>query len=473
MKHYAQRAPDNPWLRFSLALALANLPFWMLGQFHFMNRGAVNLDCILAIVVMPFSVAAGILLLCVIWLADLSLSLAMAFHFSTPLEFIRAIKFGSALQLRDFVTPANALSALPFLLCGYATARLCRRRQPRFTLAAVAITAVLALVDMVNGSSALSDKGTWKLPMNLAGSPLTTLASIQIHQPNGAPLRKIDRMETAEQLIDVVAWAQEHPNRSVLFVIVESLGAPQSTQLRAWLDRQLAPPASYELRTSDVPFRGSTTAGELRQLCALAGSYRGMSQALGSQCLPARLAATGWKTTGLHGFSRRMFDRQQWWPMIGLQDLHFIDSPLLANEKHCGAAFRGGCDSHTIAAAVQAARPARHFVYLLTLNTHLPLSAGPVPVDLAPLCEQAGANDEVCALTGALGKVLSDIRHEVDRSGFQPLVIVIGDHAPPFSRPESRQAFFADKVPAFALVPAEPPGDGRSPANAPSPDGQR
>jgi hypothetical protein len=88
------------------------------------------------------------------------------------------------------------------------------------------------------------------------------------------------------------------------------------------------------------------------------------------------------------------------------------------------------------------------------LNSHLPLRAGVIPPELAALCDQAGTGNDVCLLTAVLGKALSALEHELSLpAGNRPLVVVVGDHAPPFGALLQRSQFSQTKVPAYVLVP--------------------
>jgi hypothetical protein len=294
----------------------------------------------------------------------------------------------------------------------------------------------------------------WRLPFNLAGSPATTVAVLVAHSSAVKPLRNLPSSETIQGLVDVPSWAARHPGRAVLVVIVESLGAPVQPTLRSWLDTRVAP-TGYEVRLADLPFRGSTTSGELRALCKVAGHYQSLDLAVRSQCLPARLATLGWESTGLHGFSRRMFDRESWWPKLGLGSTHFVDSPWLADAPRCGGAFGGACDAFLVERALGWLEKGNRFAYVLTLNTHLPLPPTPVPPELAGICKELATPPAACALVGALGRVLTNVATRVSMSSRRPLVLVVGDHAPPFKVRETRQAFRQDVVPAYALVPRD------------------
>jgi hypothetical protein len=146
-----------------------------------------------------------------------------------------------------------------------------------------------------------------------------------------------------------------------------------------------------------------------------------------------------------------MFDRVHWWPKVGLQTTLFGEAPEFQGIR-CGTAFRGGCDTTLLATGVQALAP-RTFVYLLTLNTHLPIDPLAQATPMPPTCESPGSNREVCDHVSATTAVLRHLRHTLETVSVAPLVVVVGDHAPPFSNRLSRQAFLQDKVPVAVLVP--------------------
>jgi phosphoglycerol transferase MdoB-like AlkP superfamily enzyme len=234
------------------------------------------------------------------------------------------------------------------------------------------------------------------------------------------------------------------------------MGWHSDPDMRDWLRDQLfdeSVRASYQLREIAVPFRGSTTAAELRELCGLYGSYRSLDAKTASECLPAKLAHLGWTTVGLHGFASHMFDRATWWPILGLQTQRFAEELTTPDGMRCGGAFAGVCDSTLIETAFAEARSPRHLVYALTLNSHLPLSPIKVPDDLRQRCLIARAGSEVCQLSATIGIGLTTLRNQLVRPGARPVVVVVGDHAPPFASLQDRNQYSPEKVPAFILTP--------------------
>ena len=95
----------------------------------------------------------------------------------------------------------------------------------------------------------------------------------------------------------------------------------------------------------------------------------------------------------------------------------------------------------------------RALVYLLTLNTHLPLSTLPIPHDLATLCETRNVSVSVCQLTSQIASFMDSLATTVTALESAPFVIIAGDHAPPFVVQKDRDAFSQVKVPILILEP--------------------
>jgi hypothetical protein len=447
------RGPVEQILRFVLALAIANLPFLWLEHSSFVSRAMINVDLTLALCILPRLPIIGIGLLVISWGAEWIVSCAMTFHFGSPAEFVQSIRYSASLNYQGFIHWPAVAGMMLFFAVG-TLLFFVSHRQRNMWRPGIAITVLLITMDAVNGSSALSSRSTLLYPINLAGSPSTALVMSVIHTSALQPLRKLRKEDTVQDLVDIPAWAAAHPDRGILFVIVESLGVPTDASMRAWVQSQWLDPSLLErfnLHTAEIPFKGSTTSAELRSLCMLAGSYRIFDSAQWATCLPAQLAANGWSTVGIHGFSGRMFDRVKWWPKVGLQTTLFGEAPEFQGVR-CGTAFRGGCDTTLLATGIQTLAP-RTFVYLLTLNTHLPIERLAQGTPIPPTCDSPVSNSEVCDHVTATTAVLRKLRQTLETVSVAPLVVVVGDHAPPFSNKLSRQAFLQDKVPAAVLVP--------------------
>ncbi|WP_420893917.1 hypothetical protein, partial [Sphingomonas paucimobilis] len=58
----------------------------------------------------------------------------------------------------------------------------------------------------------------------------------------------------------------------------------------------------FRVVTPSIPFLGSTTNAELRELCGLYGAYRDLFEMPQLRCLPNVFVELGYQTTGMDGF---------------------------------------------------------------------------------------------------------------------------------------------------------------------------
>lgn len=179
-----------------------------------------------------------------------------------------------------------------------------------------------------------------------------------------------------------------------------------------------------------TPYRGSTLPGELRELCAKfvsLGRFRpGGVDTRG--CLPQRLHAAGYRTVGVHGYTRAFYLRDAVWRDLGFEQRRFVDG--LPHARRCGGPFAGVCDSAAIEHALdELARPGRAFVYVLTLSSHEPVREP----DADRACTWFAAVPEAIVTQRVARQSLCHLAQGLARrpalSG--AYVYVVGDHAPP------------------------------------------
>lgn len=214
--------------------------------------------------------------------------------------------------------------------------------------------------------------------------------------------------------------------------------------------------AKWTIDASEESFHGGTTNGELRVLCGLGGRYQSFrdDEAPGADCMPALFAARGATAIGLHGFSGQIFDRLRWWPKIGLTQWLFAQE-LARDGNLCGEAFQGICDRALIDEAVARLRPGPAFVYALTLNTHLPLRNSSIDPAFEQRCTRLAVPHLPCLLLFKQAALMSDIGTALRASPERPLVVIAGDHVPPFGDVTDRAAFSSTRVPVYILRPAQ------------------
>jgi len=276
--------------------------------------------------------------------------------------------------------------------------------------------------------------------------------------------------------VDAAHVATPHAARHNLVVIlVEALGVPTSPATaplfaadwnrREWTGR-------YVVHTGTVPYFGSTTNAEMRELCGV-WSLNQVADFARTDCLPDRFRRAGYETTGVHAFTGAFFGRDTWWQQAGFDRTLFREQLLAGGARACGGVFPGACDEDVpsqIAARLKQARKPQ-MVYWVTLNSHL------------PVMEDDGLRTANCTYGGAalaaessllcpLFLVHHRLSDAITRMALDPAlpptdILIVGDHMPPFFDRDARSRFDGRHVP-WILLEAKPQISAQAPAHAPA-----
>jgi hypothetical protein len=246
----------------------------------------------------------------------------------------------------------------------------------------------------------------------------------------------------------------------LLVVMVEAMGVPRDPALyaklmRRWREADVA--RLYDVRIGSTPFWGSTTYGEMRELCGRWDDYHELVERKDRGCLPARLAARGYRTTAVHGFDDSSFQRTGWYPNIGFQQFLFRDDLIGQGTDTCGGVFPGACDRDVPALIGERLKRAKdkQFVYWLTLNSHIPVpSSEKLRTKDCARFDPALARDHamICrlfSLWGDTNDALADMLTDPDLPPTD--ILIVGDHAPPFFDRSQRTQFDPERVPWVLL----------------------
>jgi hypothetical protein len=244
--------------------------------------------------------------------------------------------------------------------------------------------------------------------------------------------------------------------RNTIVVVVESMGQLVDDKARDWIAAPLDTPeirARYKVTAGSTEYFGSTTAGEMRELCESREAYDKLDAASAAKCLPARLKRNGYTTMAFHAYSSKMFDRANWYPAIGFDRMTFSEDMLPRTQRTCGTVFRGGCDSDMEGVIARAAGNAKKpaLIYWLTLNTHVPVA----PTDAQnPLpCDDAQSRN-ICVMSSMWRQVFESVgRLALDPRIGPAEVLVVGDHAPPLWSTRERGLFEPGRVAWYRLTP--------------------
>ena len=252
------------------------------------------------------------------------------------------------------------------------------------------------------------------------------------------------------------AAAVKDADRNVLVVVVEAMGQFADPRMQDILLSPLRDPkmlADYTVKNGSTTYYGSTTAAELRELCSTRVSYQEVLGGADVHCLPQELAARGYSTTSLHNFSGEFFDREHWYPKIGIER-HLFGDQLVRKDTHfCGGPFRGPCDKDLVPFVSAELQGSKKFVYWLTLSTHVPIALHEGTPRLN--CERGGGpigHAEVCYMTELWMDVLAGVA-TIAREHPGTEILVVGDHAPPLWSKAGRRLFAPGKATWIRLVP--------------------
>ncbi|HET7805815.1 MAG TPA: sulfatase-like hydrolase/transferase [Pseudolabrys sp.] len=369
----------------------------------------------------------GILAFDIVWTISISFGLA-------PNELVTALH--QAEQVHLFESPLYAVLIGVLVATSAATLWLLYRRE---TLLRANIVALF-----------------------LAGLVFTGVdfvSNVSPHYQFGALLGRNVPVQSAaaKSGFNTVAGTNGH---NVILVIVESLGYLADPTARRQVDSPLFEPQvadKYRITTGSVIYYGSTTSGEMRELCDTREPYTDFTRTSGSSCLPAQLRLRGYATMAVHAFSYNMFERGEWYPVIGFDKKLFGEELVKVTPRLCGNAFRGVCDADLppIIAQESAFSKKPKFIYWLTLNTHVPVVPDQALADFG--CEEnAGLFNHVrvCEMAELWHDVFAGVsKLALDPSIGPAEILVVGDHSPPMWSRRARAQFEPGLVPWYRLTP--------------------
>jgi hypothetical protein len=350
------------------------------------------------------------------------------------LQFIHDLDIlSSKLYVVLIVTLLGVFGLVFYLLLRHARTLRLASWIPMLVLALIVIPADIAINTPGNAASWLNQSSDESFESAMINSGFTRL----VKQPNG---------------------------HHMLVVIVEAMGHfadPAQQKLLRDAIQSSAIGDKYNVTEGMSSFVGGTTSAEMREFCGTRNSYLDYLAKPRLDCVPFRMGAYGYATTGYHGFSGEMFNRAQWWPHIGFQHKFFGEDLYQPGEQLCGSVFIGICDPALVTRVAQQIKQATlpQFDYLLTVNTHIPVlvDQGYKHLDCS---NQAISRDapiperEVCIMTDAWIELLQTIAREWSAPDMPPTeILIVGDHAPPLWYRKARDLFTPGEVTWFRLSP--------------------
>lgn len=315
--------------------------------------------------------------------------------------------------------------------------------------------------------------------MFIARSPAGSIWFENFQRRNAGKRSSIPPLLLSSTLSEAMAEVPAGSKPDVVLVLTESWGLANDDRVNQAQMQPYRNPAIdnlYRVQTGSVRFAGGTTLGETRELCGNSQGYSSLSapDAYFAGCWPARLKSAGYHTLAVHGFSPSMFHRWEWYRRFGFENSTFLPDLKQDGAAMCYGAFSGICDGDVaqwIAGRLLTHRDERpDFVHWVTLNSHLPVPDVGGNFSLQQ-CAAVGIDREehLCSWFLLVLRVHESVANLALRPGLRPTVfVIVGDHAPPFIRADTRNQFSHKRVPFVVLMPRSIPLQAQGPKPVPT-----
>ncbi|HXD46770.1 MAG TPA: sulfatase-like hydrolase/transferase [Pseudolabrys sp.] len=398
--------------------------------------GAIILYATLAILArrIPFAVTAALYagLLCFDLVRTLSLMFGLA-----PAELVAALD--QARRIQFFASPLY-LTLIGALALATLAALACLHRRDMLVRANIAL--------LLSGA--------------LCVATVDYFSNVSPHYQFGSMFGHDQPVQSAAEVSGFNAVAGARGN-NVVVVIVESLGYLTDAAARERIAAPLYDSAlarDYAVTEGHTVYYGSTTSGEMRELCNTRAFYSDYVGQYGYSCLPDLLDRRGYTSIAVHGFAGGMFEREQWYPRVGFDRELFGGDLVKTTQRVCGSAFRGACDADLAPAIAAASRQAARggkprFIYWLTLNTHIPVAPGEARTDFHCRRDAGGFGaPTVCHMAELWHDVFKAVADIARDPAVGPAdILIVGDHAPPLWSRRGRGQFAPGQVAWYRLQP--------------------
>ena len=444
--------------------------FGLLGLFAFLPRSIVYYEYALVLICLLFfkRPVYAFMAFGVIFLLDLLNLFSSSYLFSVG-EFLSNLRYASLFSIS--FTHVLALfvllvycSIVFYTLKRYSTK--IKEDRTGFLFIFFFFYALIFSIDLFNGSSKIvQSEKIFRVTKKNVSSFLTKeyyyFINQNLNNDKSIPtaLSKLEESATQHNLLG------DNSNKQLL-VIMESWGLPNDTAFQSLFQKIISNRAiqhQFKPYWGQTKFRGSTTSAEMRELVHAKGSYKYFFNLKSAESsFPSvfdKKKSAGYETYGFHSFTGKMFARGKWWYNIGLDHIFFRDDIIATNivtdnQLDGGTPFPSIRDEQMFDFMVQQTKNSkRKFVYLLTVNTHLPFTQiigdmpGEIFSEISALSISPEAKSQMKKLAIELLYFIDTIKPEEWDD-----ILFVGDHIPPYLRETDRNFFNAEFVPYLFLT---------------------
>lgn len=289
------------------------------------------------------------------------------------------------------------------------------------------------------------------------------LKSVQHVVIKSTAKRNIEYLGSAAKTVFGHEPAGAATNKEAL-ILVESWGLLNDQNIRNDVVQplyELVRNHQYTIREGTAAYKYLTQAGEFRELTGYVFHYYQVRDKwVKDNSLLMKKQEQGYYIIGVHGNTEKFYRRHIIWPVLGMQEMYFIEQFNTLQQPLCGSTeFRGICDTaiNTWLLNKMGLQPDRkEFYYWVTLNTHLPLvevhDAG--YNEFARQWKEKGLTENSLQISYQYKLLFKDLAGKLSKPGSPKAhILLVGDHAPPFIDPADRKMFDATRVPYIELIP--------------------
>jgi hypothetical protein len=211
----------------------------------------------------------------------------------------------------------------------------------------------------------------------------------------------------------------------IFFIVNESWGVPTDSRIQEALLGEIG--VSYKY--GEIPFRGVTVQGEVRELCGTFFQTYDMTNVDFDeyQCLPKLAQEKKYRTIAFHGASGTMYGRKEWYPKIGFEQSLFFED--FSFSRRCYS-FPGACDSDVLGLISDKYYESENlFIYWLTLNTHSIYDLRDLDYDFLDCEPFFIPSQEACRNLKLQNQFFHNIGKFI-KSHPDAYIIIVGDHEP-------------------------------------------
>lgn len=280
-------------------------------------------------------------------------------------------------------------------------------------------------------------------------------------------VEKKDIDSATKEIFELINSNKVKQYDNVFLIIVESLGTLKDESAMKKIMSVFEDPEllkDYKIEHNNLPFEGHTTTAELRELCRwqMVGLPNITNKGEFGTCLPELMKAQGYHTIGIHNSSRFVLDRNEWWPLLNLDEIHFLqDMTEKYNYKNfCdgGKGYTAICEEDVLGKVIPdfMSKDKKNFVYFLTVQSHTPIDEkDPITPGFQKICDETEVlkgSKTACRIYDIQNNVFESTISLAKRLKNQSnIFILVGDHTPPFFKNNLASKFRQDVIPMIII----------------------